>query len=79
MALTVVFATFAFVSAADADGWAGLARVAAGILAFTYLVGVAVATAANRYLVGSETARVVLAVTLPPATLLMLIFLLRLG
>jgi hypothetical protein len=65
LALVVVLGAVALLQAGGAGDFADLARVAAGILAVAYLIGIALAWLAARYLLKPVVARVVAAVALP--------------
>ena len=65
LALVVALGAVALLQAGGAGDFADLARVAAGILAVAYLIGIALAWLAARYLLRPVVARVVAAVALP--------------
>lgn len=68
-----------FVSFGDSEGWAGLARAALTVLAAGYLAGVGLAWALMRFAMGGRAARLALALSSPPVTLLIVLLAVRAG
>lgn len=68
---------FIMVSAGSAGDWADLVRVAGGMLAVSYLIGVGVAWLLARFLLRSTGARMAAAVLLPPLATVLFVLVVR--
>jgi hypothetical protein len=77
--LAVGFAVLVLVTSRNSDGWADLARFAGFLLGGVYLLGVVIAWALVRFVVHGTAVGVAVAVSVPPAVLLVAIAVLRAG
>lgn len=75
----VLFLLVGLVTSGGADGWADLARVAVAALAGAWFVGASATWLVNRFLVGNEIVRIILAVVGPGLVVLGAILLIRAG